>query len=100
MCLYDGQNFTGEIRAITPVLRFPSAAPQSLGSFKHRATSWYNNTSTPLCLLDESDPTITVKIADVPPNTGANGKHGTFGINGFGTEDRADAVSTFCPREN
>jgi hypothetical protein len=87
LCLYVDANYTGA------VYRVPgNARTSALGGFQNVASSWFNASGKPFCLIDNSDPSISTILARVLPNTGGNATGGWFGTN-----DKADFVTDFCP---
>lgn len=87
LCLYEDADYRGAVH------RVPVSTPRvGLGAFSERATSWYNRTDRPFCLFDSSEPHISTILARVLPNTGGNASGGLFGTN-----DKADFVTDFCP---
>jgi hypothetical protein len=87
LCLYEDANHGGAVH------RVPASTPRvGLGAFSDRTTSWFNRTDRPFCLIDNSDPHISTILERVLPGTGGNASDGLFGTN-----DKADFVTDFCP---
>jgi Peptidase inhibitor family I36 len=87
LCLYEGGNYGGRVHVVPG-----SARNAAIPGFEDRASSWFNGTARPVCIMDNSDPHISTILARVLPNTGGNATSGWFGTN-----DKADFVTTFCP---